>query len=373
MLLYELIKIANGESKFTKSTIIRWYILLFFTASSFGIGIALAFLFPFLVWILVEKKELSLKIIVSILPVIFAIIIIFLSRVHIYAFLTDNPQALNEYRNQYNFMEPHYWLSVAILFGIFIVYNIYMMFAFPLDYIIPFQYDNIISIIIIVVFLFCFLWLFAKTSSHKRRYYFTFSCLVTAIYAILSIGRAWTSMVFNLSLSSTAMTPRYHYSAFLMIIVLLCLMISDVKSIYSFKLRFIQGILFIALLLCLYPSWRKGPHVDGFVNTAEKERLLYYSTISDIENEVEKHSEGATVFLDNTIKDHFSIFMPSDTDFPDKAAVFIIHYPTNIVKGRKVYFIEKNPVIVEKVRKKNWRIAKLLVTQEEVIAGKIPQ
>jgi hypothetical protein len=57
------------------------------------------------------------------------------------------------------------------------------------------------------------------------------------------------------------------------------------------------------------------------------------------------------------------IFLPSDTDFPGKAAIFAIGFPHNTVEGRRVYFVENDCRVAQKnIAKKNWRISSLIVS-----------
>jgi len=96
---------------------------------------------------------------------------------------------------------------------------------------------------------------------------------------------------------------------------------------------------------------------------APKERKLYYETIADIKKTIRSYPAGNSVFINNKMNDQISIFLPSDTDFPGKAAIFAIRYPNNTVEGRRVYFVENDcRVAQENLGKKNWRISSLMVS-----------
>ncbi|MGD0020857.1 MAG: hypothetical protein ABSC54_00995 [Smithellaceae bacterium] len=68
--------------------------------------------------------------------------------------------------------------------------------------------------------------------------------------------------------------------------------------------------------------------------------------------------------IDNKMNDPIiPTLFPSDTDFPGKAAVFSINYTSNRIEGRRVYFVEKDCRVGDKlIDKKNWRISSLILS-----------
>jgi lysophospholipase L1-like esterase len=120
---------------------------------------------------------------------------------------------------------------------------------------------------------------------------------------------------------------------------------------------------FIVIALSIYPSIDLARRID-ILNTPAKAKKIYYDTIADIEKTLRAYPEGSSVFIDNKVNDQIPLFFVSDTDFPGKAAIFSINYPSNTVEGRRVYFVENDCRVANKNNEKiNWRISSLIVSK----------
>jgi hypothetical protein len=199
-------------------------------------------------------------------------------------------------------------------------------------------------------------------SKEYRRHYTVLSILFLGLTGMTAYGRAPFYYLFNIPISSASISPRFFYVILMVVVIMLTLMADELLDIFPKISKVIIPIVFIVIAISIYPSMKLAKTIDK-VNTSEKERKLYYNTITDIEKTIRTYPEGSSVFIDNTMSDHFSIFLPSDNDFPGKAAVFSIKYPNNTVEGRRVYFVEKDCRVADKnIEKKRWRISSLIVS-----------
>jgi len=214
-----------------------------------------------------------------------------------------------------------------------------------------------ISIPVVILFIVLFL-----RSQEYRRYYAVLGMFFLGLIGVTAYGRALFYKIFNFSISSASITPRYFYVILMIVVMMLALMADKLLDISPKIKKIIIPFVFIVIAISIYPSINLAKKID-IVNSSVDERKLYYNTITDIEKTIRAYPEGSSVFIDSKMNDHFSIFLPSDTDFPGKAAVFSIQYPNNTVEGRRVYFVEKDCRIADKnIERKKWRISSLIVS-----------
>lgn len=379
LIIIEILRIAQGVYKLTKYRFLRLNLFGFAIASSYGFGITLVCILPVLAWILIPNKELRYKTALSIVPaVILSIVLFFL--INYLPFITttrDNGFVFDTIRGY--LLNPSFlYPAIKFFFGL-ILYSLYCMAAFPLSFIIPNTFPNpltnvsfsnlfITEVIVCLIVVISNLYLWNKISLHKKRYYYFAIVALTGIYPLITIGRAQFFVLFNLFSPWVATTPRYHYSGFIIMISLVCLLLSEFRLHFA-KVRKIIGLVSLGIItISIYPSFQKAPLLD--INLSDKERVIFNSAISEIEKEVLKYPLRSKVYLPNRLEPSFFLFHPAEVDFPGRAAVYMLKFPDNELFGRRVYFVEENAEVIRKVRQRDdWRIAQLLIAPGEAENG----
>jgi len=163
-------------------------------------------------------------------------------------------------------------------------------------------------------------------------------------------------------MSVASITPRYYYVILIVAVLILALMADELSDIFPKIAKVIVPFVFIIIAISIYPSIDLAKRM-GIMNRSVNDHKIYFDTITDIEKTIRAYPEGSSVFIDNKMNNQIFIFLPSDTDFPGKAAVFSIKYPNNTVEGRRVYFVENDCRVADKnIEKKKWRISSLIVS-----------
>jgi len=358
LFLYDLLRIEKGKILFSMNIVIRWSIYLFLMAASYGTGLAIACLSPIAIVIILWENNKKWKIAASMLPVIALILLLFIFKDSIYYFLSgevqhSNPVALGVALNYYK-------LILKMFIGMW-AYGIYCMAAFPmLFFFSPMKYPTaaiFISIPVVILFIVLFF-----RSKEYRRHYAVLSIFFLGLIGLTAYGRAPICEILNISINFCSVQSRYYYVIFIIIILILASMADELLDIFPKIAKVIVPIVLIVIAISIYPSIDLAKRID-FTNTSVKAKEIYYNTITDIERTIRAYPEGSAVFIDNKMNDPIPLFLPSDTDFPGKAAIFSIKYPNNTVEGRRVYFIEKDCRVADKnIEKKKWRISSLLVS-----------
>jgi hypothetical protein len=160
------------------------------------------------------------------------------------------------------------------------------------------------------------------------------------------------------------MMLRYYYVVFIPIVLILSLMVIELLDSYLKISKVVVALIYITIASSIYPSMNLARVIDPMQHyLSSNEKKLYNETINDIEKTIRACPVGSSIFIDNTMKNHFLIFDSSITAFPGKAAVFAIRYPNNIFEGRRVYFVENDCRVAQaNLAKKNWRISSLIVS-----------
>ncbi len=360
MFLYDLLKIEKGKILFSKNIVIRWSIYFLLMATSYSFGLGIACLSPMAIIILLWKNDQKWEMAASVIPVIVLVVLLFIFKESIYYYFSgvvynSKPIALSIALSHYKIILEWFIRMCA--------YSIYCLAAFPMLFVFSTtKYPTIAFFISVPVIILCIV-LFLRSKEYRRHYTFL-SILFFGLIGLNAYGRALILYIFNgpNSLSMDSITPRYFYVILIMVVIMLMLMADELLDIFPKIKKIIVPFIFIVIAISIYPSMKLAKTID-IVNTSEKERILYFNTIADIEKTIRAYPEGSSVFIDNTMNDHFSIWFPSDTDFPGKAAVFSIRYPNNTVEGRRVYFVEKDCRVADKnIEKKKWRISSLMVS-----------
>jgi hypothetical protein len=358
LFLYDLLRIEKGKILFSMNIVIRWSIYFFLMAASYGTGLAIACLSPIAILIILWKNNKKWEIAAATLPIIVVILLLFIFKDSIYYFLSGEVQNTKPVALS---LALRYYKIILEMFIRMFSYGIYCMAAFPmLFFFSTMKYPTtaiFISIPVVILFIVLFL-----RSQEYRRHYAVLSIFFLGLIGLTVYGRAPFYKYLNIAIDITSIAPRYYYVIFIIVLIILVLMADELLDIFPKIAKVIVPFVLIVIALSIYPSINLAKRID-FVNTSVNEKKIYYNTITDIEKTIRAYPEGSSVFIDNKMNDPIPLFLPRDTDFPGKAAVFSIRYPNNTVENRRVYFVENDCRIADKnIEKKNWRISSLLVS-----------
>ncbi|MGD0020843.1 MAG: hypothetical protein ABSC54_00925 [Smithellaceae bacterium] len=362
LFLYDLLRIEKGKILFSMKIVIRWSIYFLLMAASFGTGLAIACLSPVAIVIILWKNDQKWKIAAMMFPAIAVILLLFIFKDSIYYYFSgevynSKPVALCVALSNYKI--------ILEMFIRMCTYSIYCMAAFPMLFLSSTIKYPTAAFLVSFPFIALFIVLFFRSKEYKR-HYAVLSIFFLGLIGLTAYERAPGFNFFHIPISFISSQFWYYYVIFIIVVIILALMADELLDIFPKIAKVIVAIVLIVIAISIYPSINLAPKIDLF-NTSVKEKKIYYNTIIDIEKTIGAYSEGSTVFIDNKMNDKISLFYPSDTDFPGKAAIFSIKYPNNTVEGRRVYFIENDCRVADKnIEKKKWRISSLIVSACEL-------
>jgi hypothetical protein len=194
-----------------------------------------------------------------------------------------------------------------------------------------------------------------------------FARRATVALASLSLGMYFAIALGRIHFTSPAKLPlqmRYHYVAGLPILVVLCLALQEIGRIGWLR-RVPRALLLIVALAFVVRSYARSTFR---VQQNAAARGAAMRALQSIAAEARMQPPGATVYLENGVSSPVLLGpVMVDSDFPGRAALLLITQYDDVVEGRPVRFVERNPKILSRYRQRpESRLARLLVAPDAV-------
>lgn len=179
------------------------------------------------------------------------------------------------------------------------------------------------------------------------------ACTVLLLACYGSVAMARTLFLVKTPLSVLPTLTRYHYVGQLILTLMLCLLLNRLAAPLPAALRL------LALL-----AWF-GTAVAGYARFAvpidhhDKARQDTSKVLTAFRLAIDKQPLRPSVYIPNR---RFAALPLPVSMFPGWAGVFVIFHPDNQVDGRRVYFIDPNPVTLEAAQRGR-RTRRLIVPQ----------
>jgi hypothetical protein len=183
-----------------------------------------------------------------------------------------------------------------------------------------------------------------RSDARGRRYLLAFTVLALGGYGMIAAGRAiGTLAILGQSAATTAGTPRYHYLQTAVLSALLCIAlgrVTPVRMAERWKATLLAAAVAVGALLYLT---RAKPIDHHEMARRETGRILDF-----VRKRVEAQPPGQRVYIENHPFASVALFMGRfQLPFPGWAAIFIIFHPSGVLDGREVYFVSRDPRILE--------------------------
>lgn len=196
-----------------------------------------------------------------------------------------------------------------------------------------------------------------------RRIMLACALMMLGTYGIIAVGRA---PFYGLIRDVMIRADRYHYSTSAMLTVLLCVALAELGAhapSRPVKQAVLGGwiLLWVALLAVVRPP----------INHFDWARRGAAATLASIDELVATARPGEDVYIANQVfRDVGPFVLASPQNFPGWAGLFAVYHDTNVVDGRRVFFVEADAEVLAKARR-GIRSGPLLVAADAVPADRI--
>jgi hypothetical protein len=233
---------------------------------------------------------------------------------------------------------------------------------------VPNDYPGTASNVVVALFLAALAAVLLGSDPATRRRVAALVILAVSIYVIIAMGRSNLYILFHLEPCEAARQPRYHYVGIIPPGLLICVMLARAARGRGWRAALPAAALgaWIVVMGWALARWPlqidDRPAIRTYVGIALKQ----------IASEIAANPPGHDVYIENAeVPGYILGPMLHHQDFPGLAGLFVLASPTNVVDGRRVYFIERHPLVLGMSRDPatNHRLAGLLVAPEAVAAA----
>jgi hypothetical protein len=169
--------------------------------------------------------------------------------------------------------------------------------------------------------------------------------LATGIYLVIGLGRAPVGGATDDVMHWLASQSRYHYVGTIPMVVLICLTLATLGGMGP-----LRAVPRTPLLLAGLAVGTVGYLRSNFAIDARADVRRYVAGVQrGIAAEVDARAPGTTVYLENGRPSPVMLgpmIVKVGAIFPGRAAVFLITWPGDELNGRRVRFIERDPVVL---------------------------
>lgn len=360
ILVVLLDRISACSTPVSTSTVLGWYALLLAGACCFGVGIGVALIFPLVLFLLRPEVFAERRIRLTVLSLLVVVPALYFGVRRLYFLFTPMP------------LQEAFMVNATFRRYLPIVSMLWHLIAFAITglvsgfFLVPETYPGPAAHIIVTLCLVGLLAAFFSGHGPTRRRLAALASLSLATYALVSLGRANVNQMFKVDTWVTARMLRYHYAGTiplaLMIVVLLDRATRRQPALVP---AVILGIWFaVATYAFARSPWR----IDEFFLV----RQWVASALQRIDRDVAGRPAGQDAYVENEPAPGYVLGpMIHSPEFPGLAGIFVLAYPANVLRGRRVYFIERNAAVLEMFRAPatNRRLAGLLVGPNEAPGG----
>jgi len=330
-----------------------WYVLLLLGSACFGTGVGVALAFPAVLFLLLPSAWRRRGIRAAFLTLPLATIALYLGDRSLHARL--EPVLIQELIagniSLARILGARHMVPDLLAAGIDSSLRSFFVSSSQLP-----GWGRTVTLVLFGAGLLLLLW---RSDMKTRRVVLGMTTLCLAAYIPIAVGRYGF-------VDPRAVQPRYHYVGSLPIVVLACLILGHLGRVWLLRPAPLVGFLVTALTLGVYGWARSDFRIDGH-GTA---RAYFSRVLHGVDVEVEARPSGRTAFLENG-KPSAALLGPvmvtAARDFPGRAAVFVLTHDTDELAGRRLRFIERDPMVVEWYAKfPETPLARLLVPPDAV-------
>lgn len=315
-----------------------WYVLALMAATSFGTGVGIAMVLPFVLWLLLYPivRRPPLLSLVAVVPGVY----FGLTRLYEY---TSNAEA------PARSIVGGVFSSLPAVWSLFTRVSGFGIAEWATGFILPtpappqgWTIALIVATLVVVVTA-------VLSPAAVRRQLAAGALIVVAAYGTISMGRG--TLMETAGDELIQRLARYHYAAPIGLTMILCVVLARLGRPIGPRLGYTALLLWYGVAAVSYAR------SDFVIEEHQLERDQTREVLDGIRAAIEAQPPGATVRLKNASFPPF----PLSSFVPGWAAAFTIFHADNIVDGRRVEFVEYAKYIVAKHRHGR-RIGRVLVS-----------
>lgn len=357
---------AEDAAPISARAALGWYLLVLAAVSCFGTGIGVALVFPVMLFLLHPAAFRQRGVRLAFLSLFVVVPGIYFGFWRVYALYF--PISMSE-AIQREAALSRYWPIVDMTrhLAAFAVTGVLQGFFFD-----PQAYPGQASHVATTLYVLTLVAVLVRADGVTRRRLLALVALCGGVYVLVAMGRSNVYLLFNLEPAESARQARYHYIGIIPVAMALAVMLGELARWSRFR-SVVHAVALAAWMVVMGREFaRHGLFID------RRQAIRTWVSISQflLAEQIEKQAPGDTVSFENSEPPGYVLGpMLHHPEFPGLAGVFVLTYPTNVVQGRRIEFIEHNRAVLaaSKDPASNQRLAGLLVAPKDAAAGSAPE
>lgn len=329
-----------------------WYVAMLAASTSFGVGTAVALVFPLLIFLLVPAQPTRHSLTLFFSSLVLVVPALYVACYRLYSLTAG--AATQTASSVLLYALPHWWYALYVTTQLlsFGLSHTVLGFWSTLDCTRPATYA------LTATYAAGIFALLTRSTQTTRRQVIACAVIALSSYGMIAIGRA--ALAESLGVTG-ADQLRYHYLASIPLVVALCLILNRVSTA-GFLRRVPGGLALLTWVgLTLFSFGRLARPIDHH----DEARQETADVLQTVRTAIAQAARGGTVYIDNHGFQAVGLF--AQPEFPGWAGVFVGFFPHNTVDGKRVYFVDQNERTVATFRMRpQTRIASVLVSPSEV-------
>jgi len=328
-----------------------WYLLALAAATSFGVGLGMAMALPLVIALLVPHWRSWSR-----LPPLATLVVVVPA---LYLWLTARAAVAADASASGAFMQLALVASIDLPQMLFhlVCYGCerLMLGYFPQ----PAHYPSPLAYAIGAVFLGATATVIARCPGAPRRQMVAAWLLLLGCYGMIAIGRVGYFRAYP-TLEVIVAQARYHYAGGLTLTLVAVIALGRAVEWASTREQLLVSVL-QAWTVATVVAYGYSPPFDH----NQEARKETSAAVGWMRSRIQTTPPGAPVHFLNRVFFAVPPIWVSSYEFPGWAGVFIIFFPDNVVDGRQVFFIEREPSVIE-AHRGGRRTATLLIPPSQV-------
>jgi hypothetical protein len=371
-ILRDLARISTGEAHPSAWLLARWYMLILIAATSFGFGLSIAIVFPIAVYGLLSGAPKQ-RLVAGVFATLWIAIPVLYILVHLsYASISDR-DALHGVsqvaaKSEFTDLSSLFLLFISKVPSVLTEFLSIGVASLPFGPLIAlgptygasYGFVLMFSKIVLFVMAVLFVWRLRSRTRDERLYAASCFILALASYGTIAIWDVIRAISLPESmppamlalLLPAPLTFRYHYVAPMLLAVAAAIAIGPVSFPKLLTYRIASCALLAAMMVASYVAVQALKMPDL--------KRDYDRVVAAIDREIDLAPVAGPVYIQNKPFKFWGFDLPEQ--FPGWAAVFTISFPTNEVRGRRVWFIEHDEKLIRMFAGDSSRLSQLLVS-----------
>lgn len=330
LVLLQVGLVARASTGPSSAMAALWYALALVAATSFGTGIAFALALPFVLAVLLPRWRQAWRLRVPLLSLLVVVPVLYFGLHWLYQMAFDQPRTVEPRFEMLLHAAPSAPLGFVRLLA-FALFRL-LFDALPPAATFPVAYA---VLAVLAAALGAVSW---RAPADMRRRIGACVLLTVSCYGILVMPRL--SRIYDLPAQAMSNDGRFHYAPLIPVTILFAFLWQWLSDRWPRASALLIGAWCVSVVAA---SALSDPPPDRCIGS----RRHLWKALVNIAGAIKWEPAGTTVVIPN--RPFSTTAMP--VVFPGWAGIFMIYYPDNIVDGKRVVFVEPDPLVREWAQK----------------------